>query len=316
MIILAFGGASCTPGGGGAPVFTGPANAPAAAVSTPAVDDEMAKLVGAQKIIYHVGPIDLPAGTTIDAMLDRPLKMRFQTDKEIWVTGFTPRVVDSNGNELPSGLLHSAMMLNMHEENPLCAGAPNPFMYATSTLTEVELPRGFGYPVLPTDPLEARVVLSNPTDKPYSDVFFEIVLVARSMDAFSSMRDVKPMFLELDPCNHAPVDSAPRAFSKKSATYQVPEASNMVVALGVLQDFGAAVELTSGTDIMPFWRTEAIKNEKHVIEDMTDNPFVDTEGKAFKSGDRITLGLSYDNASDKWLVGATAGAMIYLAPKE
>lgn len=282
----------------------------------PSVGEDLAKKVGVERIIYHVGPVDLPAGQTAEAMLDKPLAMRFQTDKAIWVTGFVPRVVDAGGKELPAGLLHQALVFNMHEENPLCAGAPNPFAMATSLMTEVELPQGYGYPVLPADPIEARATLKNLTDESYSGVYFEIALITRPMSDLANMKDVRPIYLELDPCSHSPMEVEPRAFVQKSATYQVPDNGEIVVAHGALQDFGAQVWLITGKDVMPFWKAEGLQDEAHHLTALTDNPFIDAEGVAFKAGDHITVGVSYDNASDAWLKGATAGAMVYLAPRE
>lgn len=287
-------------------------DAPAAdAAEAPSVDEALAREAGQQRIIYHIGPVDLPAGTKAEAMLERPLSMRFQTDKAIWVVGFVPKVVDANGSELPAELLHHAVVFNMHEENPICAGQPNPFSVASSMLTEVNLPRGFGYPILPTDPIEARAVLANPTDKSYTDVYFEIALVAKPMNDFAAIRDVKPIYFELDPCTHAPMAVEPHAFSQKSATYQVPMKASLILAHAILEDYGSAVQLTAGKEVMPFWRAEGVQDEEHRVKELTANPFEDASGLSFNAGDPITIGVAYDNSSDAWLTGAVAGAMAY-----
>lgn len=305
---------SCTKDASSPPFGEPQASSPSE--SAPAVDEALAREAGQQQIIYHMGPVDLPAHTSADAMIEKPLLMRFQTDKEIWATGFIPRVVDANGALLPRELLHQAIVFNMHEENPLCAGSPNPFFIATSMMTEVDLPQGFGYPILASDPLEARVVLANPSDKDYIDVFFELSLVARPMNEFAGLKDVKPMLLEIDPCSHAPMDAPPREFTEKSATYQVPQKAGLVMAHGAIQDYGAAVQLISGKEVMPFWRAEGVLGEDHHITELTGNPFEDSEGVGFKAGDQITFTAAYDNTSDKWLPGATAAAMVYLTPRD
>lgn len=316
FFLLSLGLAACTEGSS-SPPFDGPdAAGPPEVQAPPSVDENLAEQAGVQRIIYHVGPVDLPAHTDAQVMIDRPLSMRFQTERELWVTGFTPKVVNANGEELPAELLHQAIVSNMHEENPLCAGSPNPFFIASSMLTELNLPQGYGYPVLPTDPIEARVVLKNPTDTNYIDVFFEFALTAKSMNELSNLKDVKPVLLEPSPCDHAAMEAPPREFKNQNATYQVPMESSLVSANGILQDFGAAVELTKGTEAMPFWRAESVLDENHRVTALTGNPFEDAEGINFSSTDRITIGISYDNTSDAWLRGATAAAMIYLAPKD
>ena len=301
---------------GSSPSYSAPEDeAASASAPAPSVDENLAREAGRERIVYHVGPIDLAAGTKAEAMLDRPLTMRFQTDKAVWVTGFVPKVVDANGAELPSELLHSAMVFNMHEENPLCAGSPNPFVVASAMMTGVDLPQGYGYPVLATDPIEAKVVLANPTDRDYVDVYFELTLVAKPVSDYAGVKDVKPMFVELEPCTHAAMSVEPGKFVQKSATYQMPVKSQLVVANGELQNYGAAIQLIAGKEISPFWRAEAIEDEKHRISALTDNPFA-ADKISFAAGDSLTFSVAYDNTSDSWLAGANSGAMLYLAPSD
>ena len=303
----------------GSPDFTGADASVSTAPSGPtgpSVDEKLSAEASQQRIIYHVGPVDLPAQT--QAAMDQPLSMRFQVDAPIWATGFVPKVVDANGSELPGALLHHALILNMHEDNPLCseAGGGDPIFAATSLLSEIDLPAGVGYPILTTDPLEARVILQNPTDTSYTGVSFELTVVARPMNEFANLSDVKPMFVETDPCGHAPLDVEPGAFAERTASYQVLGASTLLVASAVITDYGAAVELTAGKETTPFWRAEAELDDTHHIVSLADNPFADPKGLALKAGEALTLNVSYDNTSQEWLHGAVGGAMVYLAVQE
>ncbi len=282
----------------------------------PPVNEQLASEAWQQRLVYHVGPVDLPAGT--QPMLDQPVTIRFQTDEPIWVTGFEPRVVDADGSELPAELLHQAIISNMHEDNSLCGGGSggNPIFIVTSMLTPVELPEAYGYPILSTDPIDAQVVFTNPTDKSYAGVSFELTLVARPMNEFTQVSDVKPVLVEPDPCTHEPIKVEPGEFAEKTATYQMPAAGKIVVAQGALQNYGAAVELTAGSETTPFWRAEAELDEAHNLTGLSDNPFSDPKGIQIKQGDSLMLGVTYDNTSDKWIDGATAAAMVYMAPVE
>ena len=284
----------------------------------PSVSDKLADEAWQKRYVFHIGPVDLPMGAEVAEMIEAPLTMSFQTDESVWVTAFEPRVVDSAGSELPSELLHQAIVFNKHEENPLCSdgGSGNPIFMATSMLTQIDLPQGFGYPVLPTDPLEAEVVLRNDTDKSYAGVYFELTLVARPMNEFANLKDVKPMLVEMDTCGHAPLTIEPGEFEEQRATYKVAEASSLVVAFGALQDFGASVELTAGTELEPFWISNAELDEDHRIVQLSNSPYVDSGNVSFSAGDPIMIGITYDNTSEKWLKAATAGAMIYVAPND
>jgi len=302
--------AGCTKSGG--PDFTSEEDGGA----DPSVSDELAGEAWLSRYVFHIGPVDLPKGTEAAGMMDSPLSMSFQTDEAVWVTAFEPRVVDSAGNELPAELLHQAMVFNEHEENPLCSngGSGNPIFVATSMLTDIELPQGFGYPVMPTDPLEAEVVLKNETEQSYAGVYFELTLVARPMNEFADLSDVKPMLVEMDACGHAPLTVEPGEFEEQKATYRVPVSSKLIVAFGALQDYGSSVELTAGTEMEPFWTANAELDEDHRIVQLSNSPYVDAGGVSFSEGDPIMIGITYDNTSDGWLKAATAAAMVYVAP--
>lgn len=311
----------CTQGSS-APKFTsGDETAPSYDVSVegePAVNEELAKEAGILHLIYHIGPVDLPANTELDVMLDRPLTMNFQVDEPLWIMGVKPKVIDMSGEELPSTLLHHAIISNAHEENPLCTEGTvgNPFIAASSTLTKVSLPDGYGYAVLPTDPLEAKVVLYNPTQENYVDVSLELSVVAKPMNEFSSMKDVKPLMLDLDACSHEPMKVEPEQFVRRQATYSLPSGGNLIVGHAVLQNYASFLELYRGKDVMPFWRAETVLDEDHNVLNLDNDPFEDPAGVKFKKGDTITLSVAYDNTQTNWIKGATSAAMIYYVMDE
>ncbi len=300
-----------------APVFISPDGDVMVGLNEPDVNDELAEEAWQKRFIFHVGPVDLPAGAKMEEMVDAPLAMRFQSDEDIWVTAFEPKVVDAAGSELPSGLLRQAIVSNLHEENSMCgnSGAGNPAFIATALLTRVELPQGYGYPVLSTDPLEVSVMLENPTEQSYSGVYFEITLVARPMNEFSSLSDVKPMLVEFEPCGHEAMDIEPSAFAERTVSYRMAAPSRVIMVSGALSDFGASIELSTGGGAIPFWRSEATLDEGHKLLELSDNPYVDLKTE-IAEGDEVTLGATFDNTSGSWLKSATASAMMYVNPSE
>lgn len=311
----------CTQGGGKPQFITPSENSPAYSVSggeDSAVNEELAKEAGIIHLIYHVGPVDLPAETTLDTMLEHPLTMKFQVDEPLWIMGFKPKVIDNTGSELPAELLHHAIVLNEHEENTLCSEGTvgNPFIAATSTLKEINLPQGYGYPVLPTDPLEAKVVLYNPTAESYVDVSFELDIIAKPMNEFAAMQDVKPMLLDINPCTHEPMRVEPEQFVKQQATFTMQNGGNLLVGHALLQNYASYAELFKGTEVMPFWRTDAVLDDNHNVVELENDPFEDPAGINFKKGDTITMGVAYDNTKTSWIKGANAAAMIYFAMDE
>ncbi|MBI5299661.1 MAG: hypothetical protein HY877_05140 [Deltaproteobacteria bacterium] len=326
---LAMSLVACSKGVGGSPELVGnPSSTSPGGVGVSSTNAgsqnnfDFGNQISVQKMIYHVGPVDLPAGQSVDVMLDKPAILRFQVTEPVWVIGFEPKVINGDGKALTGQLLYKALVVNKHESNPVCASgnSGNPFAVATSTLTKVELPEGFGYPILPKDPLEAKVVFHNPTDKDYSGVVFSFEIQAIPMEKGKGISDVKAMLLDTDPCNHKPIAIEPGAFVEKSHTFTIPNNGNLMVANGLLSDYGVAVSLThqegDKASLVPFWRAEATLDETHRIIDLTPNPFIDPAGKKIAQGDKLTLGVSFDNFSEKWHNEATGSAMVYLAPSD
>lgn len=286
--------------------------------TTPSVNQELAAKAGLERIVFRIGPVDLPAGTRVDAMLDRPLVMRFHLSAPAWIVGFEPRVIDVQGARLPGDLLHEALLINAHDEDPLCgAGSSgNPIAAATSLLTDIHFPDGYGYPILPTDPLEARVVLKNQTDKSYPDVSFEIALLTKPMNELMDFKEIVPVLLEFDPCDHEPIDIPPGEFKPRTQTFTMARGGNIVLANGLAGDFAATISLAKDQDAAPFWQAAARLDEDHRLLGLDPNPFEDPAGVSIAAGGNLLLSLTYDNTSTDWLAGAPAGAMVYLAEEE
>lgn len=314
----------CSQGQEGSPKFLGGLQpiTPESFSPRGSTNNSFASQPSVQKLIYHVGPVNVLAGQQAGQMVESPATLNFQVSEPVWIISFQPKILDANGRELPGRILHKALLLNKHESNPVCASGSqgNPFAVATSTLTKVELPEGFGYPLMPEDPLEAKVVFQNPTAQDFTDVTFAFELTAIPMDKTAGFHDVKTILLDTDPCEHKPISLEPGAFVEKNQTFTLSKGGNLMVANGLLSDFGVAVSLThqndGGATLIPFWRAEAQFDEDHQIINLTPNPFIDMIGKKITDGDKLTLGVAFDNYSDEWNNAATGAAMIYLNPAE
>ncbi len=280
-----------------------------------AINERLAEETGIKYFIYHVGPVDLPAYTQLDDALAQPLVMNFHVDKPLWIIGFKPKVIDASGQDLPQSLLFQAIVSNKHEENPLCENEAkgNPFIAANSTLTEIDFPKGYGYPVLPSDPLEAEVILYNSSNITYVDVSFELVVIAKEMNQYTGLKDVKPLLVDIDACTHQPLSIQPQEFTERQISFEVPGPGNLLIGQGLMHRYASFLELFRNSDSTSFWRAEALLDENHYIEELIGNPFEDPNGVEFKQDDLLTMKVGYENTSDSWYNGANAAAMVYYA---
>lgn len=300
--------ASCTGTNGGAPRTILKSEPSANDVSLDRSND-----AGNSVITYHIGPYDLPSDTSSGLMAERPGNMKFNVDEPLWITSFEPKIEDSDGNALPSELVQSIILINHGEENTFCTTKQtgNPFAAATSNMEKIELPEGYGYPLLPSDQLEAKVVLKNQTGQDYRGVFVKFSLAGRRDDGKSKISDVKPLMVDLDPCDHGTISIAPGQYIEKTNTVVVPEAGSLIKAYGLLQNFGVSVTMSTSSQKDPFWQGMAQINDKYQIIDLPH--FEDLAGISVKRGDDLSLTVAYDNCSDKWFDEASGAAIVYLA---
>lgn len=261
---------------------------------------------------YQLGPFNLPKNSKTLDMLARPGHLNFKVEEPMWITSFEPSIEDADGNPLSGDLVHNIILANGAEENRFCTTKQtgNPFAVATSSMQKIDLPEKHGYPVTASDPLEASVVLKNPTDRDYYNVYVKFKITGYPIDGTRSIKDVLPMMIDVDPCDHAPVSVAPGEFVEKTKSVYAPEDGSIVQAYGLLQNYGVSVKMNAkGAD--PFWEGLASIDDTYKIIDLP--PYDDAAGVTVKSGDEIGLTVAYDNVSKSWFDDATAASIVYLA---
>lgn len=267
-----------------------------------------------QKLNYTFGPFQLSANKAATAMTGKDGQMTFHVDSPVWMTGFEPHIVDAKGVALPKNLVQMVILSNNRETNPLCGTRQtgNPFAATTSLMQGITLPEGYGYPLVPEDTLEAKIVLRNPTSEDIGDVYFTFTITAEPMDVASVKKDVFPLLLDVDPCDHAPITLPPNGMVEKKGAFVVPEDGRVVKAQGLLQDFGVSVSVDANKDSSNFeWSTTAQLNDEHHIVSL--DAYENSKGANVKKSAAMNLGVVYDNFSSAWVNDATAAAIIYVA---
>jgi hypothetical protein len=246
-------------------------------------------------------------------MLSKPASIKFNTDEVAWITSFEPKIEDAEGNPLLNELVHSIILVNHGEANVLCTTKQvgNPFAAATSLMNAIDLPEGYGYPVLPSDQLEAVAILKNPTSEKLQNVYIKIILRGKKNDGTAHFSDVRPLMMDVDPCEHKPMSIPPEKFVEKTMTGLVPDDGNIVAAHGFLQDYGVSASLTVNGEKEPFWQGIAeIDDEYHIT---ALDHYEDAAGVPVKRGDELKFSIVYDNSGDGWYDEATGAAIVYLA---
>lgn len=262
---------------------------------------------------YHMGPFDLPAKNSVGKIPTKSSNFNFSVEDPVWINKFEPSIEDAEGNPLPEELVHQLILVNHAEENTFCTTKQtgNPFAAVTSNMERIELPEDHAYLLMPTDPLEASVTLKNPTGTDLFGVYIKFKLVGESVEDTKIVNDVKPMLIDIDPCEHKPISIAPGQYVEKTKDVFAPESGSVVKAYGLLQNYGVSVSLYANGETEPFWQGVAEIDENYEVE--TLKPFEDPAGVLLNRGDKLSLTVAYDNVSDQWYDSATGAAMVYLA---
>lgn len=307
LSLLAFLMAACESVPAAGPAMLLKADRPTSGVLNGNLDES-----GQTVLSYHLGPLSIKANSPATAMLERPEAITFKADSPFWMTKFEPEITDKDGNSLPKELVQEIILINHSEENPLCSTKQtgNPFAAVTSIMNPIELPEDHGYPILPTDTIEARVFLKNNSEQDYNGIIISFTLTGVPMDTAHSMEDVKPLMLDIDPCEHKPVNIPPDQFVEKSFVGFAPENGSIIKVYGLLQDYGVAISIAVGEED-PFWKGNAEIDENYKIINLP--PFEDPAGIAVEGGSKLVLTVSYDNATDSWYDNAQGAAIVYLA---
>ncbi|PIR21241.1 MAG: hypothetical protein COV45_00415 [Deltaproteobacteria bacterium CG11_big_fil_rev_8_21_14_0_20_47_16] len=282
--------------------------------TTPDVSQAPGPKTTVQKFNYTFGPFKLSAKSGATPMANKDGKLSFRVDTPVWMTGFEPHVVDAKGNAISGDVVQLVVLSNNSEANPLCTTRQtgNPFAATTSLLQKVALPDGYGYPLLPEDVLEAKIVLRNSSEEDLRDIYFSFTLTAEPMDVASQKKDVMPLLLDTDPCDHTPISVPPGGMIQKKASSVIPEDGGLIKAVGLLQNYGMSVAIDAGKDKTAFtWSTMSQLNDAHQIISLES--FESSKGAPIKKDESIQLEVVYDNFSGDWMDDATAAAMIYIA---
>jgi len=276
------------------------------------MDDRLALEQGLEKLTYRVGPINLPAHMDAGDMAEKPLSIKFQTTAPVWFLGFSARVIDGNGKKIPNELLNYALMINLHDASSLCSDSSTGtvFVAASGNVNEFELPKGYAYPILATDILEARSSFRNDSNDEYNEAFLELTILVKSMNDMAKMTTVKPMFFEQDTCKHSLSSIPPNRAESFLSTYTMEDNSQLIAAYGILGDYGTEVQLESNAGTSSTWDAFAQLDEDHHIVSIIPSDS-NEQTPQIKKDEKIDLKFFYDNISERWLDSVPSGVMAF-----
>lgn len=258
-------------------------------------------------IVMLLGPLELPA--TGSTMRLTPAE-GVTVPVDGWVTGFRARVVDGDGNELPSEILHH-MNLVRPDRRELFLPVMQRLAAAGQETGEIRVPFPFGIPISKGDTILVVAMVHNPTGRPIR-AFVEGRL-HYDTPAWLDRVAVQPFYLDIQPPpEEAAVDLPP---GRSTFTWEgSPAVDAKVLGLGGhLHQYAVELrleEVRPAGDPRVLWRTRPEFRRDGLVDRVPRKTFLLRLGLGLSSEKTYRIVATYDNPTGRII---RAGGMAELA---
>jgi hypothetical protein len=267
-------------------------------------------------ITLRVGPMALPAHTNHHKM-PQPPDLFWTIPVDAWLLAYTPKLVDSSGNEVPGRVLHHVAFWNENRSDFLCPDKEEHIFGAGSEMTNwVEIP-GYGYRVQKGDKIRIETMVHNPTDTGYDSVFLEVRIPFQETNAATGAQTVKsvyPAWMDVESCGNSGYDLKP---GENVTTGTVPVKYDGIL-LGVgghMHDYAKEIVLEDATRKETVATLDAKVGEQGELLSMPVVTFFDRGGYKFAAGDTLKITATYENPTGKFMRDGAMGIVVgYFAP--
>jgi hypothetical protein len=270
-------------------------------------------------ITLRIGPVTLPAHT--DHMkMPQPPDLTWEIPFDGWLLGYTPRLVDAAGNEVPGRILHHVAFWNENRADFLCPNKEEHIFGAGSELTNWAVIPGYGYYVKKGDRIRIETMVYNPTATSYDKVFLEVripfVEVPLGAKTMPLPKNVYPMWMDVQSCRDSSYDLKPG----ENVTVGSVQLKYDGVLLGVgghMHDYAQELLLQSSRHKEAVALLPAKVDEQGQLLSMPVVTFFETGGYALSAGDKLTVTATYNNTTGKLIRDGAMGIVVgYFVPAD
>ena len=264
-------------------------------------------------ITVRVGPMRLPAHTG-HMQMPQPPDLVWQVPIDGWLLGYTPRLVDANGNVVPGRVLHHTAFWNENRSDFLCPNKDEHIFGAGGELTNWGVVPGYGYRVQMGDRIRVETMMHNPTDTSYKDVYLEVAIPYTDATSSEKVTSIYPAWMDVKSCGNSGYD-LPAGNSKKTGTVTVKYSGVLLGVGGHMHDYAKQLVLQDETKKDTVATLDAKVDEKGELLSMPTVLFVDKGGYKFSAGDVLKISATYDNTTGKLLRDGAMGIVVgYFVP--
>jgi hypothetical protein len=273
----------------------------------------------AHAITLRVGPMTLPAHT--DHMkMPQPPDLTWEIPFDGWLLGYTPRLADAAGQEVPGRVLHHVAFWNENRADFLCPNKEEHIFGAGGELTNWAVIPGYGYYVKKGDRIRIETMVYNPTGTSYDKVYLEVripfVEVPLGAKSVPLPRNVYPTWMDVESCGNSGYDLKPG----KNVTVGTVQVKYDGILLGVgghMHDYAKEIVLEDATRKETVATLDPTLDDKGQLLSMPVVTFFDKGGYKFAYGDKLKITATYNNPTGKLLRDGAMGIVVgYFVPTD
>ena len=266
-------------------------------------------------ITVRVGPMNLPAHTS-HMKMPQPPDLEWQIPVNGWLLGYTPRLVDADGNGVPGRVLHHTAFWNENRSDFLCPNKEEHIFGAGGELTNwAEVP-GYGYRVQMGDKIRVETMIHNPTDTSYQGVYLEVSIPYQDAGSGAALKSIYPAWMDVKSCGNSGYD-LPAGPSEKTGTVTVKYSGVLLGVGGHMHDYAKRLVLEDTTRKETVATLNASVDAHGQLLSMPTVLFLDKGGYKFLAGDVLKIFAAYDNTTGKLLRDGAMGIVVgYFVPAD
>ncbi len=275
--------------------------------------------VASDAVEIRLGPYDLPAHTSHDAMPQAP-DFYWVVPFDGWLVAYSPSLLDADGNDIEAKLLHHVAFWNTGRTDFLCPNKEEHVFGAGAELTRWPPLPGFGYEVHHGDRIRISTMFHNPTGTAYPKAYLALEVNYVTETAVESgipkLRSVYPAWFDVMECGESGYDLKVGE-SVRVGQFEMPEAGLLLAVGGHLHDYGRSVTVVDATRKQQIAKLTAEVDLKGMLDSVPVVTLLSRGGYHLAAGDKVQVAAEYMNFSGQAVRdGAMGIAVGYFLPDD
>lgn len=265
-------------------------------------------------ITLREGPLALPANTDHMSM-PQPRALFWSVPVDGWLLGYTPKLVEPNGQAVPGRVLHHVAWWNTSRSDFLCPNKEEHIFGAGGELTKWREIPGYGYRVQKGDRIRVETMVHNPTNVSYDGVFLEVQVSYAEGNSGQAPKNIYPAWMDVQSCGSSAYD-LPVGTSQAVGTVPVRYDGVLLGVGGHMHDYAKEIVLRDDTRQETVATLDPQVDERGHLLSMPVVTF-DKGGYKLAGGDQLKITATYDNTTGKLLPEGAMGIVVgYFVPAD